>query len=136
MTDTLELSRQLNACIKDSDVYKNYQYCKDKLRQKPEKLQQLMEFRKKNYEIQNNEMLDNPYDEVNNLFMEYDSIVHDTCLLYTSTERCRIIAEAAAKQSGRGIVPEITEPVTFAQAIEMAKTLDMNICLLHTSRCV
>ena len=78
MTDTLELSRQLNACIKDSDVYKNYQYCKDKLRQKPEKLQQLMEFRKKNYEIQNNEMLDNPYDEVNNLFMEYDSIVHDT----------------------------------------------------------
>lgn len=23
-------------------------------------------------------MLDNPYDEVNNLFMEYDSIVHDT----------------------------------------------------------
>ena len=77
MTDTLELSRQLNACIKDSDVYKNYQYCKDKLRQKPEKLQQLMEFRKKNYEIQNNEMLDNPYDEVNNLFMEYDSIVHD-----------------------------------------------------------
>ena len=25
-----------------------------------------MEFRKKNYEIQNNEMLDNPYDEVNN----------------------------------------------------------------------
>ena len=47
MTDTLELSRQLNACIKDSDVYKNYQYCKDKLRQKPEKLQQLMEFRKK-----------------------------------------------------------------------------------------
>ena len=64
MTDTLELSRQLNACIKDSDVYKNYQYWK--------------EFRKKNYEIQNNEMLDNPYDEVNNLFMEYDSIVHDT----------------------------------------------------------
>ena len=43
------------------------------------------------------------------------------------TERCRIIAESAAKQSGRGIVPEITEPVTFAQAIEMAKTLDMNI---------
>ncbi|MBD4430008.1 16S rRNA methyltransferase, partial [Xanthomonas citri pv. citri] len=38
-----------------------------------------------------------------------------------------IIAESAAKQSGRGIVPEITEPVTFAQAIEMAKTLDMNI---------
>lgn len=78
MNDTLEISKQLNKCIKDSDVYKNYRYCKDKLRQKPEKLSRFMEFRKKNYEIQTNEMLDNPYDEVNNLFMEYDSIVHDT----------------------------------------------------------
>lgn len=43
------------------------------------------------------------------------------------TERYRTIAESAAKQSGRGIVPEITEPVTFAQAIDMAGTLDGNI---------
>lgn len=43
------------------------------------------------------------------------------------TERYQTIAESAAKQSGRGIVPEVTEPVTFAQAIEMAKKLDMNI---------
>lgn len=78
MTDTLELSRELNRSIKESDVYRNYQYCKDKLRQRPDKLARLMEFRRKNYEIQSNEMLDNPYDEVNNLFMEYDSIVHDT----------------------------------------------------------
>lgn len=78
MTDTLELSGRLNQSIKDSDVYKNYQYCKDKLRQRPDKMEKLVEFRKKNYEIQSNEMLDNPYDEVNNLFMEYDSIVHDT----------------------------------------------------------
>ena len=35
-------------------------------------------YTEKNYEIKNNEMLDNPYDEVNNLFIEYDSIVHDT----------------------------------------------------------
>lgn len=43
------------------------------------------------------------------------------------TERYQTIAEAAAKQSGRGIVPEITGPVTFARAIELAKELDMNI---------
>lgn len=43
------------------------------------------------------------------------------------TERYRMIAEAAAKQSGRGIVPEISEPVTFARALDMASKLDMNI---------
>lgn len=43
------------------------------------------------------------------------------------TERYRTIAESAAKQSGRGIVPEITEPVSFAKALNMASELDMNI---------
>lgn len=43
------------------------------------------------------------------------------------TERYQTIAESAAKQSGRGIVPEITEPVTFAQAVELARGLDRNI---------
>lgn len=78
MNNALELSVQLNKSIKESDEYKSYQYCKNMLRGKPEKLERFMEFRKKNYEIQTNEMLDNPYDEVNNLFMEYDTIVHDT----------------------------------------------------------
>ena len=45
---------------------------------------------------------------------------------------CRIVPVFTARtivklDAKRGIVPEITEPVTFAQAIEMAKTLDMNI---------
>lgn len=43
------------------------------------------------------------------------------------TERYQTIAESAAKQSGRGLVPEILNPVTFARALEMAKELDMNI---------
>ena len=43
------------------------------------------------------------------------------------TERYNLIAEAAAKQSGRGLVPEVLSPVTFAQAIKMASELDMNI---------
>ena len=71
MTDTLELSRQLNACIKDSDVYKNYQYCKDKLRQKPEKFQQLMEFRKKNYLLQNSQGTVDLYEETDRMENEY-----------------------------------------------------------------
>lgn len=43
------------------------------------------------------------------------------------TERYNMIAEAAAKQSGRGIIPEVTMPVSFAEAVSMAEKLDMNI---------
>lgn len=43
------------------------------------------------------------------------------------TERYNMIAESAAKQSGRGIIPEVTMPVSFAEAVSMAEKLDMNI---------
>ncbi len=43
------------------------------------------------------------------------------------TERYNAVALSAAKQSGRGIIPEVTEPVTFKAALDMAKSLDMNI---------
>lgn len=38
--------------------------------------------------------------------------------------RWQQIAESAAKQSGRGLIPEVMAPMTFAEAIEMAKGLD------------
>ena len=38
--------------------------------------------------------------------------------------RWRTIGEAAAKQSGRGILPEIRETMSFSQALEYAKTMD------------
>lgn len=40
-------------------------------------------------------------------------------------ERWQSIAEGAAKQSGRGVIPKVHEVVTYKQAIEMAKKLDM-----------
>lgn len=43
------------------------------------------------------------------------------------TERYNMIAESAAKQSGRGMIPEVTMPVSFAEAVSMAENLDMNI---------
>ena len=43
------------------------------------------------------------------------------------TERYNMIAESAAKQSGRGMIPEVTMPVSFAEAVSMAEMLDMNI---------
>lgn len=42
----------------------------------------------------------------------------------SKTERWQKIALEAARQSGRGIIPEVTEPVLFAKAIEQAKGAD------------
>jgi len=39
------------------------------------------------------------------------------------TDRWRKIVEAAAKQSGRGLIPEVTLPMTLAQSLDMAKPL-------------
>lgn len=39
-------------------------------------------------------------------------------------ERWQAIAEAAAKQSGRGIIPKVCEAVKFAEAVKQAITLD------------
>ena len=41
------------------------------------------------------------------------------------TLRWRKIAEAAAKQSGRGIIPEITMPVTLDEAVSQLKKCDI-----------
>lgn len=41
------------------------------------------------------------------------------------TERWQKIAESAAKQSGRGVVPEITAPIRLDSAIEMLKNCDI-----------
>lgn len=41
------------------------------------------------------------------------------------TERWQKIAQAAAKQSGRGIVPEISMPVSLSEALEQLKKCDI-----------
>lgn len=43
------------------------------------------------------------------------------------TQRWQKIAESAAKQSGRGIVPTVHEPVSFNEAVKMASLLDGTI---------
>lgn len=39
-------------------------------------------------------------------------------------ERWQSISESAAKQAGRGIIPKVTEPMTYAKALEYAKEMD------------
>ena len=42
-------------------------------------------------------------------------------------ERWQTIAEAAAKQSGRGIIPEVHEPVSLKNAFDIASSLEYNM---------
>ena len=42
-------------------------------------------------------------------------------------ERWQAIAEAAAKQCDRGIIPQVLEPVSFEEAVAMAKELSYNM---------
>lgn len=41
------------------------------------------------------------------------------------TKRWNAISESAAKQSKRGIIPKVSEPVTYRQALEQASKMDM-----------
>ena len=43
------------------------------------------------------------------------------------TARWQQISEAAAKQSKRGIIPEVKEPISFRKALELAKDMDVKL---------
>ena len=43
------------------------------------------------------------------------------------TARWQQISEAAAKQSKRGIIPEVTEPMSFSKALKLAETMDVKL---------
>ena len=45
----------------------------------------------------------------------------------SKTERWQGIAEAAAKQSKRGIIPQVTMPVPFAEAVKRASSMDLRL---------
>lgn len=52
----------------------------------------------------------------------------------SKTERWQAIAESAAKQSKRNIVPEIYEPMSFNEALELAKKLDVMLIPYENER--
>lgn len=49
-------------------------------------------------------------------------------------ERWNSIAESAAKQAGRSIIPEVTEVLTFSQALERARQLDVTLVPYELAR--
>lgn len=94
MNHAINLSRELNKYIKESDIYKDYLRCKQKLQERPDLLKSLQDFKCKILPLQNDEGLDNPYNEVNNLFMEYDGLLHDTIVndfLKAEQKLCRMM---------------------------------------------
>ena len=45
--------------------------------------------------------------------------------MHKKTERYQKIAESAAKQSRRGMIPEVKDFISFDKAMEMAETMDV-----------
>lgn len=94
MSDAISLSRELNKKIKESDLYVNYIKCRKTLCDHPDLLNGLIEFKRKNEEIENNLDIENPFEDINNLVKEYDDLVHDTTVSeYLKAERklCRMM---------------------------------------------
>lgn len=107
MQGVLELSRQLNDEIKRSGVYEEYIASKEKLVEHTELLRGYNEFRRRNYEIQNNPESDNPFDEIMNLSIEYDELLHETIV------NDFIIAESKMCLMMRQVYEELAKDLDF-----------------------
>ncbi|MBR6315870.1 MAG: YlbF family regulator [Lachnospiraceae bacterium] len=80
--------------IKKSSVYTDYIVQRDNLRKYPELKKQVDEYRKKNYELQNNTWPDQLFDEMDRFQKEYESfrenpVVHD--FLAAELALCRMM---------------------------------------------
>lgn len=77
MNDVIHESVLINEHIKNTKEYKNYINTKRALYDNMDLKNQLKEFRRKNYELQNRVGV-NPYDEVSALVREYDDLLHNS----------------------------------------------------------
>jgi cell fate (sporulation/competence/biofilm development) regulator YlbF (YheA/YmcA/DUF963 family) len=95
MADLLDETRQLNDHIRQSAEYKNYQRAKQTLCEHEELRSKLMEFRRRNYELQNHPGY-NPYDEVDALIVEYDAVIHNSVVtefIMSEQKLCRVLQD-------------------------------------------
>ena len=95
MKEVISESKQLNKRILDSAEYKNYIDTKRVLYDNMDLCNQLKEFRRRNYELQNHQGV-NPFDEVSNLVREYDELLHNSVVsdfLRAEQHICRMMQE-------------------------------------------
>ena len=68
-------------------------------------------------------------------FFSERSLIHlDTGKAKQKVERWNKIAEAAAKQSGRGLVPPVYEVATFKEAVKKLEEFDLNLLCYEDAR--
>ncbi len=95
MKEVISESKQLNKRILDSAEYKNYIDTKRVLYDNMDLCNELKEFRRRNYELQNSQGV-NPFDEVSNLVREYDELLHNSIVsdfLRAEQHICRMMQE-------------------------------------------
>lgn len=93
MREVIAESKVLNEHIHNSSEYKKYIDTKRKLYDNMELCNQLKEFRRRNYELQNRQGV-NPYDEVLELVLEYDELLHNSIVnefLIAEQHICRMM---------------------------------------------
>lgn len=77
MSAVEESTKQLVDTIKNSTIYQDYQNCRKEIRQYPEKMQALQEFRMRNYELQNSTENIDLYNEIDKLEQRYSGYRND-----------------------------------------------------------
>ena len=97
----LEIQKELDQfilTIKNTQVYKEYQLQKSKVKENPDLKRQLDQFRMRNYELQTKHCPDNLYDEMDCFQREYEQfreipLVHD--FLAAELALCRLVQEVS-----------------------------------------
>lgn len=89
-------SREYVKAIKNTAVYKNYRIQLERIKKEPELYEQVNEFRRRNYEIQNTSGVDDLFDKIDAFEREYEKfrenpIVDD--FLRAELALCRMMQE-------------------------------------------
>lgn len=89
-------SREYVKAVKNTAVYKNYRIQLERIKKEPELYEQVNEFRRRNYEIQNTSGVDDLFDKIDAFEREYEKfrenpIVDD--FLRAELALCRMMQE-------------------------------------------
>lgn len=94
--EIIEAAKVFAKEIKESDVYKDYDYQKEKIKKQPELFQKVCEFRQRNFELQNMEDHGDLYDKIEAFEREYETFRENPLVeefLAAELAFCRMIQE-------------------------------------------
>lgn len=94
MENVARCTQELTAAICSSQAYKDFQSAKEKIRENPELRAQLNQFRRRNYELQNEKSGSDWYEEVDGFEKENEAFRQNPLVedfLRNELELCRMI---------------------------------------------